>query len=105
MILYTPTPIISYKGGELMIPINNAAAASSVVQTTVGRRDDVSQSKVVSATVTEDEAAVSAKRSESTKVVKETDKVQAKPRDEERSAKDQSEGHEEKRGSLTDVYI
>tara|TARA_R110000868_G_scaffold189695_1_gene432921 strand:+ start:108193 stop:108459 length:267 start_codon:yes stop_codon:yes gene_type:complete len=88
-----------------MIPINNAAAASSVAQTTMERRDNVSQSKVVSVTVTEDEAAISAKRSEGTKVVKETDKVQAKPRDEERSAKDQSEGREEKRGNLTDIYV
>ena len=89
-----------------MIPINNAAAASSVAQTTVDRRDGVSQSKVVpNATVTENEADTNSKRAESTKIVTKSEKSQAKPRDEERSAKDQSEGHEERRGDLTDVYI
>lgn len=88
-----------------MIPINSAAAASSIAQTTVERRDNVAQSRVISATVTENEAAVNERRAESTKIVKKTEESQAKPRDEERSAKDQSEGHEEKRGHLTDVYV
>lgn len=88
-----------------MNPINNAAAIGSAVQA-YDRRDNVSQVKTVTATVTEDEADVSNKKAENTKVVQESEKSQAKPRDEDRGApKDQSEGREEKRGNLTDIYV
>lgn len=88
-----------------MNPINNAASASSAVQV-YDRRDNVSQSKVVTATVTEDEADVQERKAENTKVVQKSEESQAKPRDEDRGKpQDQAEGREEARGHLTDIYI
>jgi hypothetical protein len=92
-------------GGDFMNPINNAAAVSSSVEA-YDRRDNVSQVKTVTATVTEDEADVTARKSENANVVQQTEASQAKPRDEDRGApKDQSQGREEKRGNLTDIYV
>lgn len=88
-----------------MNPINNAAAVGGAIEA-FDRRDNVSQVKTVSATVTEDEADVGARKSENASVVLAADESQAKPRDEDRGApQDQSEGHEEKRGNLTDIYV
>ena len=88
-----------------MNPINSAASVNSAVQA-YDRRDNVSQAKTVTATVTEDEADVNSRKAENAKVVQKAEESQAKARDEDRGApKDQSEGHEEKRGHLTDIYI
>lgn len=88
-----------------MNPINSAASVNSAVQA-YDRRDNVSQVKTVTATVTEDEADVNSRKSENAKVIKKAEESQANARDEDRGApKDQSEGREEKRGHLTDIYI